>query len=353
MTRAGFAIPGDIDLPTGGYAYDRRVMALLPSLGIDIEHMPLPRTFPRPSGMDLCTTAQSLSGVPADTVLLIDGLAYGAFSAATLAAIPQKIVALVHHPLAFETGIGPDRAAALLASETTALARANHVVVTSHMTATLLQARLAVPAAKITVAEPGTDRAERAVFRSDPVSLLAVGSIVARKGYTVLIEALSTLDGHLWHLTIAGATRDHAELERVEAAVAAAGLEDRITIAGAVDDADLERLYANADLFVMSSIFEGYGMVLAEAMAHGLPIVCTTGGAAADTVPDVAALKVAPGNAEALRGALERALVDQTLRKQLADASWAAGQTLPRWEDTARIIAAVINAAATGKDKSK
>ena len=77
IVRAAFAIPGDIDLPTGGYAYDRRVLALLPELGIDIEHMPLPRTFPRPSGMDLCTTAQLLVAPPRDTVLLIDGLAYG------------------------------------------------------------------------------------------------------------------------------------------------------------------------------------------------------------------------------------------------------------------------------------
>lgn len=348
MTRAGFAIPGDIDLPTGGYAYDRRVMDLLPPLGIDIAYMPLPRAFPKPSGMDLCTTAQVLAGAPADTVLLIDGLAYGAFSAATLAAIPQKIVALVHHPLAFESGLTAERAATLLASETAALAHARHVIVTSRMTAALLQADLAVPAAKITVAEPGTAPAARAAFRSAAVSILAVGSIVPRKAYTVLIDALSALADRDWHLTIAGATRDQGELARLEAAIAAAGIEERVTIAGAVGDRELDRLYAGADLFVMSSLFEGYGMVLAEAMARGLPIVCTTGGAAAQTVPDAAALKVSPDNAAALRQAIEQALTDTALRQRLADASWAAGQMLPRWEDTARTIAAVLNA--TAKD---
>ena len=65
--------------------------------------------------------------------------------------------------------------------------------------------------------------------------------------------------------------------------------DDRVRMIGAVGTSELDRLYAGADLFVMPSLFEGYGMVLAEAMARGLPIVCTTGGAAAETAPDAAA----------------------------------------------------------------
>ncbi len=340
--RAAFAIPGDIDLPTGGYAYDRRVLALLPEMGVDIEYIPLPRAFPRPSGMDLCTTAQSLAGAPVGTVILIDGLAYGAFSAATLASIPHRIIALVHHPLAFETGIGPERAAVLLASETAALSRADHIVVTSAMTKAIVEANYAVPAEKITVAEPGTEAAPRATGTGTPLQLLAVGSVVPRKGYAVLIEALRGLVAHHWHLTIAGAARDPHELAQVEAAIATAGLAERITLAGAVDDAALASLYAKADLFVMPSLFEGYGMVLAEAMARGLPIVCTTGGAAAETVPDGAGLKVPPGDASAFAAALARVMGDAGLRTALADASWLAGQKLPRWTDTARVIAGVI-----------
>ena len=342
IVRAAFAIPGDIDLPTGGYAYDRRVLALLPELGIDIEHMPLPRAFPRPSGMDLCTTAQLLVAPHRDTVLLIDGLAYGAFSTATVAAMTHKIIALVHHPLAFETGIGPERAAVLLASETAALARANHVIVTSAMTKAIIEANYAVPAGKITVAEPGTDEAPRSTGTGSPLQLLAVGSIVPRKAYPVLIDALVGLSGRDWHLTIAGAARDADELAEVQSTMAERGIEDRVTLTGAVDDATLAALYDKADLFVMSSLFEGYGMVLAEAMARGLPIVCTTGGAAAEVVPEGAAIKVPPGDVRALETALRQALSDGKLRKALADASWAAGQKLPRWSETARIIAGVI-----------
>jgi glycosyltransferase involved in cell wall biosynthesis len=98
----------------------------------------------------------------------------------------------------------------------------------------------------------------------------------------------------------------------------------------------------------MASLYEGYGMVLAEAMAHGLPIVTTTGGAAAETVPDGAALKVPPGDAAALKVAIAQAIGDRALRRSLADAAFAAGAALPRWDDTARIVAAVIRDVAGG-----
>ena len=89
-------------------------------------------------------------------------------------------------------------------------------------------------------------------------------------------------------------------------------------------------------------------MVLAEAMARGLPIVCTTGGAAAKTVPDAAAIKVAPGDvARSAPSRRPRACDDAALRRRIGEASWAAGQKLPRWEDTARTIAGVIGSVAT------
>jgi glycosyltransferase involved in cell wall biosynthesis len=120
------------------------------------------------------------------------------------------------------------------------------------------------------------------------------------------------------------------------------GLGHRVTLLGAVDQQRLAELYAKADIFVMSSLYEGYGMVLGEAMARGLPIVCTTGGAAAETAPDAAAIKVPPGDEAALSAAIGRLLDDQGLRARTADAAWAAAQGLPRWEDTARRIANVI-----------
>jgi glycosyltransferase involved in cell wall biosynthesis len=347
-----FAIPGDINLPTGGYTYDRRVLALLPRAGVPARHLPLPDGFPSPSRDDLAATARAFCGLPPDAVLLIDGLAYGAMPPEIVSQAPGPIVALVHHPLCLETGLPTERQAALKASETAALALARGIVVTSATTARALTAEFGIPAERITVAEPGTDPAPRALryagraplaARPTRPELLAAGSVVPRKGYDILLRALAQL-GHLdWHLTIAGdRDRSPETTAALEAQLRFSGVRGRVRFAGAVDERTLAKLYDQADLFVMASLYEGYGMVLSEALARGLPIVTTTGGAAAETVPDRAALKVPPGDTGALARALKRALQSASLRKRLSDASWAAGQRLPRWEDTAQIVAGAI-----------
>jgi glycosyltransferase involved in cell wall biosynthesis len=232
----------------------------------------------------------------------------------------------------------------LLALERAALGQAQRVIVTSARTAQTLVADFAVLQEKIAVAEPGTDPAPRAPGSAGgSLALLSVGSIIPRKAYDLLLRALAPLRDRDWRLTIAGATdRSPEALAALRAALEETGLGERVVLTGPVDQEQLGKLYAAADAFLMPSLYEGYGMVLAEAMARGLPIVCTTGGAAAETVPDAAAIKVAPGNVPALTAAVARLIDDAALRRQLADASWAAGQSLPRWEETARRIAGVI-----------
>ena len=340
MTQVAFAIPGDIDLPTGGYAYDRRVLALLPSFGVEARHLVLPGSYPQPTTADLADTKRLLAAAPRDAVLLIDGLAYGAMPADLVQSLGRRIVALVHHPLCLEAGLSEQRQAELRTLEAAALALAQHVIVTSPATAKTLVAGFAVPRAKITVAEPGTDAAPRAKGTGDPLQLLAVGSVVPRKAFDLLVRALMPHADLNWRLSIVGATDRSAEaLAAVKTAIAQSGLQDRITLTGPADQDSLDAHYAVADLFVMPSLYEGYGMVLAEAMARGLPIACTTGGAAAYTAPDAAALKVPPGEVAALSVAVGRLLREPDLRARMSGASWAAGQSLPRWEQTARTIA--------------
>lgn len=337
-----FAIPGDLELPTGGYAYDRRVIAMLPDYGVDPRVIRLPGSFPEPSEADLDETIGLLAQAPADAPLMVDGLALGAIPAGRLDVVKAPLIAMVHHPLCLEAGLTPERAEQLKASETAVLARSKHVVVSSPTTKRILIADFGVPLVSITVAEPGTDPAARATGTGTPLQMLAVGAISPRKGYHVLIDALTGLTGYDWRLTICGATdRDPATVASLEAAITAAGLGERVRLAGTVVPATLQRFYDTADLFVMPSLFEGYGMALVEAMACGLPIVTTTGGAASETVPDAAAIKVPPGDAEALRNALERVIKDKRLRSRLADASWDTGRTLPPWTETTRRIAAV------------
>jgi len=338
-----FAIPGDLSLPTGGYAYDRRLLAEWREMGVAALHLPLPGGFPNPSEADLAETGQAILSSPYDGVLLIDGLAYGAFPESIAAGLAGRIVALVHHPLGLETGLSPVQAVEFVRRETAALRYATAVVASSETTKRLLVADFAVPAEKITVAEPGVDPAERAVGSGgESVELLAVGSLVPRKGYDVLIAALVGLAGKPWRLTIVGADdRAPATTAALKTQIAAAGLSGRIRLTGALGQAELDAAYAKADLFVMPSLFEGYGMVLTEALARGLPILCTTGGAAAETAPDDAALKVPPGDVAALRAGLARLLDDANERRQRADAAWQAAGALPRWRETATVVAEV------------
>lgn len=339
-----FAIPGDLSTETGGYAYDRRILKLLPSFGLDISHLALPGSFPSPTPADLEETERRLAATPADAALLIDGLALGTLPAELLKRIQRRIIALVHHPLALESGISEQRKVALAASEKAALAVCQHVIVTGPLTGRILAADFGVPPGSVTVAEPGTDPAPKATGTGTPMQLLSVGAVSPRKGYNVLLEALGPLADLDWRLTIVGALdRDAVAVKVLRDMLGANGkLRDRVSLAGTVVPATLERHYASADIFVLPSLFEGYGMVLAEAMARGLPIICTTGGAAAETVPDAAAIKVPPGDVSALGGALVKLISDRKLRKRLESASWDAGRKLPTWNETARRIFAVI-----------
>src|SRR3990170_6159056 len=135
MAEALFAIPGDLRTPTGGYAFDRRVMELLPDFGVPVRHIQLPASFPNPAPEDLAETRNLLTAPSDGATLVIDGLAFGAFTPDLLDALEGRVIALVHHPLFLETGLPHARKIELKASEERALARADHVVVTSRATA--------------------------------------------------------------------------------------------------------------------------------------------------------------------------------------------------------------------------
>ena len=346
MTKAAFAIPGDIATPTGGYAYDRKVMALLPEFGVEVEHVALPASFPDPSPADLAETSRLLLGQDWRTVLLIDGLAYGAFPTGAAAGLAGRVVALCHHPLALETGTPPDRAAELARREAAALGYAAAVIVTSGETRDILVRDYGVEAARVTVAEPGVEPAARRARETpfgQPLQLLSVGSLTPRKGHDVLIEALAPLAALPWRLTIVGADdRASGHAAHLRALVERLGLQDRIVFAGAAPEADLQQAYAASDLFVLASHYEGYGMVLTEALAHGLPIVTTLSGEGARRLPGAAAQKVAPGDPAELGGALAYLIGDASARQRHADAAWAAAGSLPRWSDAARVVAGVL-----------
>lgn len=349
MIDVAFAVPGDINAPTGGYAYARKVLEMLPDYGVEAHRLQLSGAYPYPKDEDVAATRRTLAQLHPDTPLIIDGLALGAIPPLVVNDIRQPLIGLVHHPLAYETGVTTAQSRQFLAFERHALAHARHVIVSSPSTAQLLGQEYSVPEQKITIAVPGTMPALRAEGSSSVPRLLVVGALIPRKGYTVLVEALTKLAADKWEMTIVGATdHDPKYATVVREAIIKSGLRSRIELTGAVTERDLQRFYARANVFVMPSLFEGYGMVLSEAIARGLPIVCTTGGAISDTVPAAASIQVEPGDAEALAEALERVLSDDALRRDLAEASWQAGRSLPRWEDCVRTVADVVKS--VGRD---
>jgi glycosyltransferase involved in cell wall biosynthesis len=281
MKQVVFAVPGDLATATGGYVYDRRIISELPKHGWQVDVLDIGAGFPRASVAERATAHLQLAAVSVGRVLVIDGLAFGAMPA-TAEALHRshRLVALVHHPLALETGLQEREASEFKASERLALSFAHRVVTTSATTARLLVHTFAVPEPRISVVVPGNDRV--AVPRGPTgkiVNLLAVGSIVPRKGYDLLIAALGHIPDLPWRLVIAGEPRDPAAAKALEAEIALQHLGDRVTLVGVVSPERLSELYATSDLFVLPSRFEGYGMAYTEAIAHGVPVIGTTAGA--------------------------------------------------------------------------
>jgi glycosyltransferase involved in cell wall biosynthesis len=222
------------------------------------------------------------------------------------------------------------------------------VIATSEATARLLASDYGVPREKITVARPGVDPvAPTRRKKAGPVALLSVGSLVPRKGYNVLIAALAAVADLDWRMVIAGPRdRDQATAERIAAQIKALGLDARVTLAGAVAPDRLAALYAAADLFVLASRFEGYGMAFTEAIGYGLPVIGTNAGAIPEAVPEGAGLLVPPDDVAALAAALRRLIGDRGERERLATAARTAAVQLPTWQTAAGRVAAVIESVA-------
>jgi glycosyltransferase involved in cell wall biosynthesis len=344
VKRFAFAVPGDLSTPTGGYAYDRRMISELGRLGWQIDIVGLGEGFPFPGDATLKAAHEQLLAIPSDRVVVVDGLALGVLP--ETARKLDRLVALVHHPLAVESGISAEQAENLRASEQAALSAARHVVVTSAATAQQLSSHYAVPTERMTVVRPGSDPVAPAKQSVDgTVRLFSVGAVVPRKGYDVLIAALAALRDLPWSLTIAGdCTRHPNAAAQLKADIERHGLGGRVAVLGAVSPQRLGELYAEADIFALASRFEGYGMAYAEAISHGLPVVGTTAGAIPGTVPPAAGLLVAPDDASAFASALRRLIGDANERQQFAGAARSAARQLPTWPESAKLFSRTLEA---------
>ena len=343
MPEVWFAVPGDPETITGGYIYAKRLTAALRARGWAVHPVALPGGFPFPSANDLAETRRILGALPRRATVLIDGLAFGAFTPEVVAGLDLDLVALVHHPLARETGLEAATARAFAERERRALKDARAVIATSPHTAQLLAAEYGVAESRLTVAPPGTVPRERARGNPGEPVLLTVATVTPRKGHDILVAALAQIKDLMWTSCIAGSlTRAPETATALRTQIAGSGVASRIALAGEVSADALAALYANADIFVLPSRYEGYGMVFADALACGLPIVACAAGAVVDTVPSAASMLVPTDDAAALAAALRKLLTDTTARRSMADAAWIAGQKLSDWDHTAAMAAKAL-----------
>lgn len=345
-------VPGDLASLTGGYGYDRQIVAGLRQLGWAVSVLALDGSFPAPHDAALQHAADLMAQLPQGATVLVDGLAFGAMPELIEAhAHRLRWVALVHHPLAQETGLSESQKQRLSTSEQRALQWASRVIVTSPATARALQGD-GVPPERIRVVMPGTDAAPLATGSVDSVgsargkslSLLCVATVTPRKGHAILIEALAELQDRAWALHCVGSlSRDDASVRALHSAIALYGLQGRVHLHGEVSPEHLAEHYAHADAFVLPSYHEGYGMALAEALAVGLPIISTATGAIPDTVPAAACELLPPGDVAAWRQALARLMDDDQWRHQLTLGAQTARLQLPSWQTASAQFAEALH----------
>ena len=320
----------------------------LQRLGWTVEVHSLDGEFPEADRRAEASLAEALEDVPDGERVLIDGLGMGTLPATVARhARRLRILGLVHHPLADETGIEEEKRARLEVLERGALAACAGVITTSHFTRERLVG-YGLPRTRLRAVPPGTDPALPAAGPGpgQPPNLVCIAAVIPRKGHDVLLRALDRIRAIPWTCTCAGSldrATDHSRA--VLAQTRAYGLEGRIEFSGECDVRALDKLYHRASLFVLPSWYEGYGMAFTEALARGLPIVGTTGGAVPHTVPRSASVLVSPGDDAALADELGHLLAGSAgaeRRARLAVAARQRARELPGWDEAAEVLARTL-----------
>jgi glycosyltransferase involved in cell wall biosynthesis len=325
-----FVVPGRLDQLTGGYLFDRRIVEGLQARGRGVHVINLSQR---------ADTAR-FAALPDETATVVDGLALADHAELMIAQARRlRLIAFIHGPLAQETGLSPAAAKRAAEIEAALLSRVRGVLCPSRRTAAAV-AGYGISPERIAVVPPGTMKPARPSGpRRFPVrALLCVANLVPRKGHELLVGALARIRDLDWRLCCVGSLkRDPATARAVHRRIQTVGLGRRITLAGEIPPQLVARAYRAADAFVLPSFHEGYGMVYAEAMAHGLPVIATTAGAIPETVPPHAGLLVPPGDAAALARALRRVIAEPALAARLARGSRATGARLPDWPQATEI----------------
>ena len=351
MTAVHVVVPEGIDdpaRPSGGNTYDRRLCSGLPSIGWSVHEHAVPGSWPRPDAASFAALAGVVERIPDGAVVLLDGLVA---STAPEVLVPQarrlRLVVLVHMPLGqppaeITERTTPGRANARSSPPplpSSRPARGPGVGCSSCTSCT---------ADRVHVAEPAVDAADLATGSAAGEALLCVGAVTFDKGHDVLLEALATISDLSWHCVCVGSLdRDPAFVEGLRRRSLEGGLDDRVHFPGPRTGADLDRSYAAADLMVLPSRAETYGMVVTEALARGVPVLAADVGGLTEALGHGAdgirpGLLVPPADPAALGAALRAWLGDAELRSRLRRAARERRGSLSGWSTTASVIAGVL-----------
>ena len=350
MTAVHVVVPDGIDdpaRPSGGNAYDRHLCRGLTSIGWSVQEHAVPGSWPRPDTASLAALAGVVQRIPDDAVVLLDGLVA---STAPEVLVPQagrlRLVVLVHMPLGHRPANGGADDARM--REHAVLSAAAAVITTSAWTQRRLLELYPLRADRVNVAEPAVDAADLATGTATGGSLLCVAAVTFAKGHDLLLDALAAMTDLSWHCVCVGSLdRDPAFVRGLRRRLLDGGLGGRVCLPGPRTGADLDRSYAAADLMVLASRAETYGMVVTEALARGLPVVAAEVGGLPEALGHGAdgirpGLLVPPGDPAALGAALRAWLGDAELRERLRRAACERRESLSGWSTTTSVLAGVL-----------
>lgn len=347
-----FVMPGGVDdptMPSGGNVYDARVSLDLPGFGWQVHKHAIAGSWPQPEAPARAELARTLAELADDTVVLLDGIVACAVPEIVIPEAERlRLVVLVHLPLGDETGLTPALAADLDARERRTLRSVPAVVATSEWAARRLVAHHGLAPDRVHVAAPGADIAPLASGTDGVSRLLCVASVTPRKGQHRLVEALAAVTDLPWTcVLVGGLDHDPEYVARLRALIDQHGLGDRLQLAGPKSGAALDASYASADLMVLTSYAETYGMAVTEALARGIPVLATDVGGLPEAVgraPDggVPGLLVPPENPAALAAELRGWFGEADVRRRLKAAARARRASLGGWAATARSLSGVL-----------
>jgi glycosyltransferase involved in cell wall biosynthesis len=343
-------LPDGIDdpaRPSGGNVYDRHVCHGLAALGWSVHEHPVRGFWSRPDDASFAALADVVERIPDDAIVLLDGLVA---STAPEVLVPQarrlRLVVLVHMALGDRRpDDGPHDART---RERAVLSAAAAVVTTSAWTRRRLLELYRLSADRVHVAQPAVEAADLASGTPAGGAMVCVAPVIFDKGHDVLIDALAIISDLSWQCVCVGRLdRDPTFADGVRRRSLDGGLGDRVHFPGPRTGADLDRSYAGADVMVLPSRSETYGMVVTEALARGLPVVAADVGGLTEALGHGAdgvrpGLLVPPDDATALAAALRVWLGDPALRRRLRQAAGERRESLPGWPVTTSVLAGVL-----------